>query len=75
MTDELMYEIHDVEANHVYRIYFDGRFEGFPDGCVIVNRAIHHLRREAAMREASVTDAYHRQELVRITDTAPRTIK
>lgn len=35
---ELLFELRTKDG-HLYRIYLDGRYEGFPDGTYIVNKA------------------------------------
>lgn len=43
------FEVRDRQTGHAYRVYEDGRIEGFPDGATVVNR-IPQLCASAAAR-------------------------
>ena len=51
-SDELLYEMRGPDG-HVWRVNLDGRIEGFPDGTVILNRAIPLVDALMAGRSAS----------------------
>lgn len=35
---DAVFEVRHGADGHVWRVYADGRIEGFPEGCVVVNR-------------------------------------
>ncbi len=51
-TDELLFELraHD---GHTWRLYLDGRTEGFPDGSVVKNHALPHIQSLTAHQSVS----------------------
>ena len=53
-TDELLYELHAPDG-HTWRLYLDGRTEGFPDGTVVNNHALPHVQRLKAGQPVSGT--------------------
>ena len=53
--DELLFELRGPDG-HVWRLYLDGRTEGFPAGTVVSNFALPaHARMVGKMKEQSVS--------------------
>lgn len=53
--DELLYELHGPDG-HVWRLYLDGRTEGFPVGTVVSNFALTaHARMIGEVEKQSVS--------------------
>lgn len=42
---------------HVWRVYADGRIEGFPDGCVVINRVPLYAIEERSRAESWPTSS------------------
>lgn len=65
--DELIFEVLGADG-HAWRIYLDGRVEGFPTGAVVVNHAvalvdalIGEVKRKTQRVAAEQTDAASRE--------------
>jgi len=39
-SEELLFELIDFNTNHTWKIYKDGQCDGFPEGVMVINRAL-----------------------------------